>query len=116
MSPLPVQALIPLIVVANGPNALAVTASHADGWVTFPALRTSRPHAHHATQNFAQLLGDKPVAVAGRLRRSGRPETCFDEIVCNAPKPDERAVFDTVADRLPSYTEPVLRAPRTAPG
>jgi hypothetical protein len=43
-------------------------------------------------------------------------EICFDEIACNAPKPDERAVFDTVADRLPSYTEPVLRAPRTAPG
>jgi alkanesulfonate monooxygenase SsuD/methylene tetrahydromethanopterin reductase-like flavin-dependent oxidoreductase (luciferase family) len=122
MTPSPVQSSIPLIVAANAPAALAVAAEHAHGWVTFPGAA--------AEEDFYQA-SIKRIHTLDRLSRDRAPlrkillaygviapwssadafarlveryqEIGFDEMVCYAPKPHERAVFDTVATRLADW-------------
>jgi alkanesulfonate monooxygenase SsuD/methylene tetrahydromethanopterin reductase-like flavin-dependent oxidoreductase (luciferase family) len=123
MAPAPVQERIPLIVAANAPRSLAVVAGHADGWATFTG---PAPEAdfHQASVERSRIL-DQLCLDRGRdprtLRRillaygsmnpwSGTDALArltdryraigFDEIVCFAPKPSERAVFDKVVGRL----------------
>ncbi|TDD87116.1 LLM class flavin-dependent oxidoreductase [Actinomadura rubrisoli] len=121
LSPAPIQRRIPLIVAANGPRALAVAADHADSWVTFTGTAEEQDF-HEATLTRIRTLdqrtadrGRPPVRkvllaygsispwssadafsrLVDRYRAIG-----FDEIICYAPKPAERAVFDKVARRL----------------
>jgi alkanesulfonate monooxygenase SsuD/methylene tetrahydromethanopterin reductase-like flavin-dependent oxidoreductase (luciferase family) len=118
MTPPPVQTPIPLIVAANAPRALAVAAEHADAWVTFPGTATENDFYESSIQRIRtleQLRGDhtplrKILLAYGALtpwsshdalaRLIDRYEEIgFDEIVCYAPKPHERAVFyKAVAD------------------
>jgi hypothetical protein len=100
-----------------------VVAEHADAWVTFPGSATE-PDFHAATVERCRtldrlctergrevrriLLAYGPItpwstpaafpAMVERYREIG-----IDEIVCYAPKPDERAVFDKIADRLADW-------------
>lgn len=119
MTPGPVQAPIPLIVAANAPEALAVAADHADGWVTFPGNATEEDFYQASIKRIRtldRLRGDrvplrKIVLAYGALTpwstQDALPkmiERCreigFDEIVCYAPKPHERAVFERVVANL----------------
>ena len=122
MTPVPVQSRIPLIVAANAPKALAVAAGHADAWVTFPGAATEEDF-HQASITRIGML-DRLSRDRGRLRRillaygaiapwSSRDAFVrlvdryrrigFDEIVCYAPKPEERAVFDSVVADLDAW-------------
>jgi alkanesulfonate monooxygenase SsuD/methylene tetrahydromethanopterin reductase-like flavin-dependent oxidoreductase (luciferase family) len=123
MTPGPVQDRIPLIVAANAPRALAVVARYADGWTTFPGaapaeeFRQATAERVRTLQRLCAEQGRDP----GRMRRillaygaitpwsspdslsvlvQRYSEIGIDEVVCYAPKPDERAVFDQVVERL----------------
>jgi alkanesulfonate monooxygenase SsuD/methylene tetrahydromethanopterin reductase-like flavin-dependent oxidoreductase (luciferase family) len=123
MTPAPVQDRLPIIVAANGPKALGVVAAHADAWVTFTGAATE-PEFAEATVQRGQML-DELCAEWGRDPRSVRrillaygsihpwsaPDAFasmvdryraagIDEIVCYAPKSNERTVFDKVVERL----------------
>jgi alkanesulfonate monooxygenase SsuD/methylene tetrahydromethanopterin reductase-like flavin-dependent oxidoreductase (luciferase family) len=122
MTPAPVQTPIPMIVAANAPRALAVAAAHAHGWVTFPGAATEEDFYEASIKRIGtldQLSSDRPALrkillgygaitpwssedafarLVDRYREIG-----FDEIVCYAPKPDERAVFDRVVANLDSW-------------
>jgi alkanesulfonate monooxygenase SsuD/methylene tetrahydromethanopterin reductase-like flavin-dependent oxidoreductase (luciferase family) len=122
MAPAPVQTPIPLIVAANGPKALAVTAEHAHGWVTFPGAATEADFYQASIDRLGtldQLSRDRAplrkillaygaitpwasqeafARLVDRYRTIG-----FDEIVCYAPKPEERAVFDKVVADLDAW-------------
>jgi alkanesulfonate monooxygenase SsuD/methylene tetrahydromethanopterin reductase-like flavin-dependent oxidoreductase (luciferase family) len=119
MTPGPVQVPIPLIVAANAPKALAVAADHADGWVTFPGNATEEDFYQASIKRIKmldQLRGDrvplrKIVLAYGALTPWSTQdalakmiERCreigFDEIVCYAPKPHDRAVFERVVANL----------------
>jgi alkanesulfonate monooxygenase SsuD/methylene tetrahydromethanopterin reductase-like flavin-dependent oxidoreductase (luciferase family) len=119
MTPAPLQTPLPIIVAANGPRALAVAAEHAHAWVTFPGAATEEEFYEASIERIGtleQLRRDRPplrkillaygaitpwssedafAEVVDRYRGIG-----FDEIVVYAPKPDERAVFDTVVADL----------------
>jgi alkanesulfonate monooxygenase SsuD/methylene tetrahydromethanopterin reductase-like flavin-dependent oxidoreductase (luciferase family) len=119
MTPGPIQARIPLIVAANAPAALAVAARHGDGWVTFPGAAAEEDFYQASVDRLAtldRLSPDRPLTrrillaygsmtpwasedgfarLVERYRDIG-----FDEMVCYAPKPHERAVFDKVTGRL----------------
>lgn len=123
MAPAPVQERLPLIVAANAPRSLAIVADHADSWVTFTGA-VSEEDFHRASIDRSRVLdqlcvdrGRDPralhrillaygsmspwrdtgalAALVDRYRAIG-----FDEIVCYAPTPSERAVFDKVVGRL----------------
>ncbi|MGH3041819.1 MAG: LLM class flavin-dependent oxidoreductase [Gaiellaceae bacterium] len=122
MTPGPVQTPIPLIVAANAPRALAVAARHAQGWVTFPGTATEEEFHQASIERISmleQLSGDRAplrkillaygsitpwssrdafAELVERYRRIG-----FDEIVCYAPKPHERAVFDELVADLDAW-------------
>ncbi|MET9342246.1 LLM class flavin-dependent oxidoreductase [Nonomuraea sp. NPDC003804] len=123
MSPAPVQPRIPLIVAANGPKGLAVVADHADAWVTFTGA-SAEEQFHEASvkrsRTLDRLCGERgrqpgevrrillaygsltPWASADAFARMVERYQAigFDEIVCYAPKPEERAVFDKVVSRF----------------
>jgi alkanesulfonate monooxygenase SsuD/methylene tetrahydromethanopterin reductase-like flavin-dependent oxidoreductase (luciferase family) len=119
MSPAPVQTTIPIIVAANEPGALAVAADHAHGWVTFPGAATEEDFYRASIERIrmlGELRGDrvplrKILLAYGAIAPWSSPDALaqlvdryqrigFDEIVCYAPKPEERAVFDTVVPDL----------------
>ncbi|TCO44229.1 LLM class flavin-dependent oxidoreductase [Actinocrispum wychmicini] len=120
MTPGPIQDRIPLIIAANAPRALRVAAEHGDGWVTFPGA-ASEEEFHAASVARIRRLTELRQAPQRRIllaygsitpwasedsfaRLVERYATIgFDEIVCYAPKPDERAVFDKVVGRLDSF-------------
>jgi hypothetical protein len=122
MSPAPVQTPIPIIVAANAPRALAVAAEHANGWVTFPGAATEEDFYQASIKRIStleQLRGDRAplrkillaygvmtpwtsrdafARLVARYREIG-----FDEVICYAPKADERAVFDEVVSNLDAW-------------
>jgi alkanesulfonate monooxygenase SsuD/methylene tetrahydromethanopterin reductase-like flavin-dependent oxidoreductase (luciferase family) len=122
MTPASAQTPIPMIVAANAPKALEVAASHAHGWVTFPGAATEEDFYQASIKRIATLeqLGrgraelrkillaygaitpwssqDSFAKVVDRYQKIG-----FDEIVCYAPKPHERAVFDRVVANLNAW-------------
>jgi alkanesulfonate monooxygenase SsuD/methylene tetrahydromethanopterin reductase-like flavin-dependent oxidoreductase (luciferase family) len=122
MTPAPIQNPVPMIVAANAHRALAVAAAHAHGWVTFPGAATEEDFYRASIRRIntlEQLTGDR-----GPLRKillaygaitpwSSRDslaklvdryqEIGFDEIICYAPKPHERAVFDEVVTKLDTW-------------
>lgn len=122
MTPGPLQTPIPMIVAANAPKPLAVAADHAQGWVTFPGtateedfyqasikrintlrrLRQDRPDLRRILLAYGSISPwssrDAFATLVDRYERIG-----FDEMVCYAPKPHERAVFDRVAGRLDTW-------------
>jgi alkanesulfonate monooxygenase SsuD/methylene tetrahydromethanopterin reductase-like flavin-dependent oxidoreductase (luciferase family) len=119
MSPAPLQHPIPMIVAANPPSALAVAADHAHGWVTFPGGATEEAFYHDTIVRMAtleRLRGDRPalrkiLLAYGAIRPWSADgafarlvdrfqEIGFDELVCYAPKPQERAVFDKAVAQL----------------
>jgi len=118
-TPGPIQSRIPLVVAANGAKSLAVAARHGDAWVTFPGAagedefgaatvrrsntldRLCRERDREPASLRRILLAYGAItqwsSVDGFARMVDRHrELGFDEIVCYAPKPDERAVFDKV--------------------
>jgi alkanesulfonate monooxygenase SsuD/methylene tetrahydromethanopterin reductase-like flavin-dependent oxidoreductase (luciferase family) len=120
MTPGPIQDRVPLIIAANAPKALVVAAEHGDGWVTFPGA-AGEEDFHRASIERIRVLDelrsepqrrillaygsitpwaseDAFARLVDRYREIG-----FDEIVCYAPKPDERAVFDKVVGRLAEW-------------
>jgi len=126
MTPAPVRDRLPIIVAANGPKALGVVAAHADAWVTFPGA-APEPEFLAATAERSRAL-DRLCADRGRDSRAVRRillaygsitpwstpdafpsmveryrELGIDEIVCYAPKPEERAVFDKIVERLAEW-------------
>jgi alkanesulfonate monooxygenase SsuD/methylene tetrahydromethanopterin reductase-like flavin-dependent oxidoreductase (luciferase family) len=126
MTPGPIQDRIPLIVAANGPKSLAVTAEHADAWVTFPGASADEEfrQASATRSRTLDLLCEErgrdprtlrrmmlaygaitpwssPDAFAGMVDRYR--EIGITEIVCYTPKPEEQAVFDKVAGRLDEW-------------
>lgn len=126
MTPGPIQARIPLIVAANGPRAVAVTAERADGWVTFPGAATEAEFLPATAERGRTLdalcveRGRDPRALRRILLAYGAVgpwesvegfgalveryrEVGIDEIVCYAPKPAEQAVFEKVVARLDAY-------------
>jgi len=126
VSPAALQAHIPVIVAANGPKALRVAAEHGDGWVTFPGTAGAEEFAHdtaHRVRTLDALCRDRgrdPGEVRRILLAYGAvwPWSStdafavmveqfgamgIDEIVCYAPKPDEQAVFDTIAGQLDKF-------------
>ncbi|MFD1934569.1 MULTISPECIES: LLM class flavin-dependent oxidoreductase [Nonomuraea] len=120
LSPAPVQPRIPLIVAANGPKGLAVVADHADAWVTFTGAAAEDDFYQASVERgrtLDALCGERGRQVRRILLAYGsitpwasvddfarmveRYEAIgFDEIVCYAPKPEERAVFDKVVSRF----------------
>ena len=126
MSPAALQPRIPIIVAANGAKALAVAAEHGTGWVTFAGSADADQFAQDTAERartldaLCQARGRDPgelrrillaygavspwasrdafAAMVGRYRQVG-----IDEIVCYAPKADERSVFDAVAARLDEF-------------
>jgi alkanesulfonate monooxygenase SsuD/methylene tetrahydromethanopterin reductase-like flavin-dependent oxidoreductase (luciferase family) len=109
MSPAPVQDRIPLIVAANAPRALAVAATYGDAWVTFTGAAGADEFYEATVERCRQLSGGRSIrkillaygsvnpwssldALPRMVERYGA--LGFDEIVCYAPKTDERAVFD----------------------
>jgi alkanesulfonate monooxygenase SsuD/methylene tetrahydromethanopterin reductase-like flavin-dependent oxidoreductase (luciferase family) len=122
MTPAPLQSPLPMIVAANGPKALRVTAEHAHAWVTFPGAATEEDFYKDSIQRVSKLeqLGrdreplrkillaygaispwsskDGFARMVDRYRGIG-----FDEIVVYAPKPAERAVFDEVVADLDAW-------------
>lgn len=122
MTPAPVQAPIPLIVAANAPRALAVVAEHAHGWTTFPGAATEEDFHQASIRRIGALerlrrdrgplrkillaygaltpwtSPDAFAKLVDRYQRIG-----FDEIVCYAPKPHERSVFDKVVANLDAW-------------
>ena len=126
VSPATLQARIPIIVAANGPKALAVAAERGDGWVTFPGTSGAEEFAHDTAQRARTLdalcrdRGRDPGEVRRILLAYGAVSPWsstdafavmveqfgamgVDEIVCYAPKPDEQAVFDTIAGQLHKF-------------
>jgi alkanesulfonate monooxygenase SsuD/methylene tetrahydromethanopterin reductase-like flavin-dependent oxidoreductase (luciferase family) len=117
MTPAPVQSRIPLIIAANAPKALAVVAEHGDGWVTFPGAATEEDFYQASIERMRVLDGQPlrrillaygsitPWASEDEFARlvDRYQEIGFDEIVCYAPKPPERAVFDKVVSRLSDW-------------
>jgi alkanesulfonate monooxygenase SsuD/methylene tetrahydromethanopterin reductase-like flavin-dependent oxidoreductase (luciferase family) len=126
MSPAARQARVPIIVAANGPKALAVAAEHGAGWVTFAGAADAEQFAHDTAQRAATLdalcraRGRDPGEIRRILLAYGAVSPWasrdafaalveqyralgIDEIVCYAPKPDERAVFDSVTARLDEF-------------
>jgi alkanesulfonate monooxygenase SsuD/methylene tetrahydromethanopterin reductase-like flavin-dependent oxidoreductase (luciferase family) len=122
MTPAPVQTPIPIIVAANAPRALAVAAEHANGWVTFPGAATEEDFYQASVKRIStleQLRGDRAplrkilLAYGAMTPWTSRDafarlvdrysEIGFDEVVCYAPKPDERAVFDEVVSDLDAW-------------
>jgi alkanesulfonate monooxygenase SsuD/methylene tetrahydromethanopterin reductase-like flavin-dependent oxidoreductase (luciferase family) len=118
-TPGPIQSRIPLVVAANGPKSLAVAARHGDAWVTFPGAAGEdefRAATRRRTDTLDRLRGERdrePASLRRILLAYGAitpwssadgfarmvdryRELGFDEIVCYAPKPEERAVFDKV--------------------
>jgi len=119
MTPAPVQVSIPLIVAANAPAALAVVAGYAHGWVTFPGAATEQEFYEASIKRIStleRLSGDraplrKLLLAYGAITPWSAPDALaklvdryqgigFDEIVCYAPKPHERAVFDSSVANL----------------
>jgi hypothetical protein len=115
-----------LIVAANGPKGLAVTAEHGQGWVTFPGTAGPEQFAQDTAARVATL--DRILDERGRDPRQLRrillaygamspwssvdgfadlveqyAQLGIDEIVCYAPQPGEQAVFDAVASRLDEF-------------
>jgi alkanesulfonate monooxygenase SsuD/methylene tetrahydromethanopterin reductase-like flavin-dependent oxidoreductase (luciferase family) len=122
MTPAPVQSPIPLIVAANAPKALAVAAEHAHGWVTFPGDAAEEDFYQASIKRIStieQLSRDRaaprkillaygsvtPWASQDALAKlvDRYQEIGFDEIICYAPKPHERAVFDKVVTALDAW-------------
>jgi alkanesulfonate monooxygenase SsuD/methylene tetrahydromethanopterin reductase-like flavin-dependent oxidoreductase (luciferase family) len=120
MTPAPIQDRIPLIVAANAPSALRIAAEHGDGWVTFPGAAAEEEFHAASVERVRVLteLGEKPLrrillaygaitpwsSVDAFARLVERYAAIgFDEIVCYAPKPAERAVFDKIAGRLADF-------------
>jgi alkanesulfonate monooxygenase SsuD/methylene tetrahydromethanopterin reductase-like flavin-dependent oxidoreductase (luciferase family) len=122
-TPGPIQSRIPLVVAANGAKSLAVAARHGDAWVTFPGaaaegeFRTATRRRTGTLDQLCRAHNREPASlrrillaygaitpwssVDGFARMVDRyRELGFDEIVCYAPKPEERAVFDKVAAEL----------------
>jgi alkanesulfonate monooxygenase SsuD/methylene tetrahydromethanopterin reductase-like flavin-dependent oxidoreductase (luciferase family) len=121
MTPGPVQSRIPLIVAANAPKSLAVVAEHGDAWVTFPGAATD-DEFHQASLERSRTLDRlcterdrdpatvrRVVLAYGALDPWASPdafarlvdryeEIGFDEMVCYAPKPPERAAFDKIIE------------------
>ena len=123
MSPAPLQPRIPIIVAADGPRALAVTAAHGDAWVTFPGAAPEEEFHRAAIERGRTLdrLCEERERDPSTLRRillaygaidpwaspdgfarlvERYRDAGFDEIVGYAPKPHEQAVFDEIAGRL----------------
>ena len=123
MSPAPVQQRIPLIVAANASASLEVVAGHADAWVTFAGQAAEEDFYHASIQRMRALdrLCLERDREPGTVRRillaygslqpwSGADalprlteryrDIGFDEIVCYAPKPDERGTFEKAVSRL----------------
>jgi alkanesulfonate monooxygenase SsuD/methylene tetrahydromethanopterin reductase-like flavin-dependent oxidoreductase (luciferase family) len=121
MTPPPVQSRIPLIIAANGPRGLALTASLGDGWTTFPGAAAEEDFYQQSVERIRtldELSGGRSLrrillaygavspwvsvdgfsALVDRYRSIG-----FDEIVFYAPKDFERSVFDQVVARLDSF-------------
>ncbi len=122
ITPAPVQTPIPLIVAANAPKALVVAADYAHGWATFPGSASEEDFYHASI---------KRIGTLGQLRRDRAPlrkillaygaltpwssqdsfaklveryqQIGFDEIICYAPKPNERATFDKVVTNLDAW-------------
>lgn len=122
MTPAPVQTPIPMIVAANAPKALAVAAKHAHGWVTFPGAATEEDFYRVAIKRISTLerLSRDRIALRKILLAYGAitpwssqdafarlvdryQQIGFDEIVCYAPKPHERAIFDKVVANLDAW-------------
>jgi alkanesulfonate monooxygenase SsuD/methylene tetrahydromethanopterin reductase-like flavin-dependent oxidoreductase (luciferase family) len=122
MTPGPLQTPLPLIVAANAPESLAVAAAHAHGWVTFPGTAAEEDFYQASIQRIGvlgQLGGGRPPLRKVLLAYgSVAPWTSqdafarlveryqaigFDEIICYAPKPHERAVFDKVVATLDAW-------------
>lgn len=124
-TPGPIQTRIPLIVAANGARSLAVAAEHGDAWVTFPGpatedefgaatLERTRTLDRLCVERDREPAGLRRILLAyGAITPWASPdafarvvdryrELGFDEIVCYAPKPEERAVFDKVVAGLTS--------------
>jgi alkanesulfonate monooxygenase SsuD/methylene tetrahydromethanopterin reductase-like flavin-dependent oxidoreductase (luciferase family) len=114
MSPAPIQSPLPLIIAANGPQALAVAAAHA--WVTF-AGSASEADFYQATIRRIGALPDsgrKILLAYGAITPWSSPDAFarmveryqrigITEIVCYTPKPEETAVFEKVTARLGDY-------------
>nr|WP_042183459.1 LLM class flavin-dependent oxidoreductase [Kibdelosporangium sp. MJ126-NF4]CEL15532.1 Coenzyme F420-dependent N5,N10-methylene tetrahydromethanopterin reductase and related flavin-dependent oxidoreductases [Kibdelosporangium sp. MJ126-NF4]CTQ98198.1 Coenzyme F420-dependent N5,N10-methylene tetrahydromethanopterin reductase and related flavin-dependent oxidoreductases [Kibdelosporangium sp. MJ126-NF4] len=126
MTPAPVSGSVPLIVAANAPKALTVVAEHADGWVTFPGAAAEEDFHHASIERIGTLerlsweRDRNPASLRRILLAYGAitpwasedsfarlvdryREIGFDEIVCYAPKPAERAVFDKVVANLDAW-------------
>jgi len=121
MTPGPLQNPIPLIVAANAPRALKVTATHAQGWVTFPGAASEEDFYQASIERIATLdrLTDgrplrKILLAYGAITTWSTPDAFaalvdryrgigFDEIVCYSPKPHEQANFDKVVADLDAY-------------
>ncbi|HEX4361832.1 MAG TPA: LLM class flavin-dependent oxidoreductase [Pseudonocardia sp.] len=125
-TPGPIQPRIPLVIAANGAKALTVAAEHGDAWVTFPGAATEdefgaatvrragtldrlcREHDRDPATLRRILLAygaitpwssaDGFARMVDRYRALG-----FDEIVCYAPKPEDRTVFDKVVAGLAAF-------------
>ncbi|GAA1694282.1 LLM class flavin-dependent oxidoreductase [Fodinicola feengrottensis] len=123
MSPGPVQDRIPLLVAANGPRALAVAATYGDAWVTFTGAATEEEFYQASVERadkLDQLCTDAnrdPASVRrillayGSVNPWASPDALaqiteryqaigFTEIVCYAPKPAERPIFDKAVGTL----------------
>lgn len=116
MTPAPVADRIPIIVAANGPKGLALAAEHGDGWVTFPGAAAEEDFYQASIERVRRLDGrpSRRILLAyGAITPWSDPDAFprlvdryrdigFTEIVCYAPKPEERAVFDRAVTRLRS--------------
>lgn len=120
MTPGPVQSRIPLVIAANAPKALEVVARHGDGWVTFPGPATEEEFYEASVERVRTLerLGRNRVRrillAYGAIQPWSAPDALprlveryggigFDEVVCYAPKPDERPIFDKAINNLASW-------------
>lgn len=120
MTPGPVQDRIPLIVAANAPKALRVAAEHGDGWVTFPGAASEEEFHAASVERIRTLTAMRSTPIRRILLAYGSitpwasedgfarlveryASIGFDEMVCYAPKPAERAVFDKVVARLDDF-------------
>jgi alkanesulfonate monooxygenase SsuD/methylene tetrahydromethanopterin reductase-like flavin-dependent oxidoreductase (luciferase family) len=125
-TPGPIQPRIPLVIAANGAKALGVAVEHGDAWVTFPGAATEDEFGAATVRRTATLdrlcrERDRDPATLRRVllaygaitpwssaegfaRMVDRYRALgFDEIVCYAPKPEERTVFDKVAAGLAAF-------------
>lgn len=123
MSPTPVQHRIPLIVAANASTSLEVVADHADAWVTFAGTAGEEDFYQGSIRRMRALdrlcleRDREPASlrrillVYGSLQPWSSTDALpklteryrdigFDELVCYAPKPDERGTFEQVVGEL----------------